>query len=153
LVVGLLILFRARYGWRKSLALGAVLLPGLLLLAAGRTTDLSAASAGTGQERIQVWSIGLDLLKSSPVFGIGKDQFAERVGDTHLVAHNSFIHCFAELGLFGGTLFLGMFYLGLVSLHQLGKAPEAEVDPGLRPLQPFLLAVLVAYATCLMSIS
>jgi O-antigen ligase len=153
LVVGLAVLFQARYGWRKSLALGLLTLPVLLYLFAGRATDLSAADKGTGQERIQIWSIGLEMLRSSPLFGIGKDQFAVEVGETGLVAHNSFIHCFAELGLFGGTLFLGMFYLGFLSLYRVGKAAAGEVDDELRRMQPYLMAVLAASAACLMSIS
>jgi hypothetical protein len=153
LVVGLAVLFRARYGWRKSLALGLLTLPVLLYAFAGRATDLSAADQGTGQERIQIWSIGLEMLKSSPLFGVGKEQFAAEVGETGLVAHNSFVHCFAELGLFGGTLFVGMFYLGFVSLYRIGRAAEGEVGDEPRRMQPYLMAVLAATAACLMSIS
>jgi O-antigen ligase len=153
LLVGLAVLFRTRFGWKKSILLYALVLPVLLFLAAARTADLSAANQGTGQDRIQVWGIGLQMLKSSPVFGIGKDQFSVVVGDTGLVAHNSFIHCFAELGLFGGMCFLGMFYLAFLSLYRIGKAEEGVVSPELKPMQPFLMAVLAAYAACLMSIS
>ncbi len=153
LMVGLAVLVWRRYGWRQSLLLGALGVPVLLFLIAGRTADLSAASQGTGQERIQLWSIGLQMFKGSPVFGIGKDQFAVESGDTALVAHNSFIHCFAELGLLGGICFLGMFYLAFLSLYRIGKAKEGAISPELKRLQPFLLAVLAAYAACLLTIS
>ena len=38
------------------------------------------------------------------------DKFVEEI---HYVAHNSFFHCFAELGVVGGTFFAGMFYLAI----------------------------------------
>ena len=63
-----------------------------------------SADEGTGQARIQLWSDGLMFFQQSPLFGIGMENY--RQFSRH-VAHNSFIHCFAELGLLGGTLFLG----------------------------------------------
>jgi hypothetical protein len=153
MLVGLGVLFQTRYGWRRSLWLGALLLPVLWFVFTGRTTDLSSASQGTGQERIQLWSSGLLMLKSSPLFGVGKEQFPLEAGDTGMAAHNSFVHCFAELGLLGGMCFLGMFYLAFLSLYRIGKAKDGIVAPELKRLQPFLMAVLAAYAVCLMTLS
>jgi hypothetical protein len=153
LIIGLAVLFQTRYGWRKSLLLLALSLPAVLFVFASRESDSSAAGQGTGQDRIQLWSTALVMFKGAPFFGIGKDQFVVEVGDTGLVAHNSFLHCFAELGLFGGMLFLGMFYLAFLSLYRIGRAGDGALDPGLKRMQPFLLAMLAAYAACLMSIS
>jgi uncharacterized membrane protein len=47
------------------------------------------------------------MLKSHPVLGVGYGQF----GVLHdRVAHNSFVHAFAEVGVIGGFLFVGLFY-------------------------------------------
>jgi O-antigen ligase len=153
LLTGLGVLFAMRYGWRKSLLLGALLLPVLWFLFTGRATDLSTANQGTGQERIQLWSIGLQKLRDSPLFGIGKDQFSLESGDTGLGVHNSFLHCFAELGVFGGMCFLGVFYLAFLSLYRIGKSQDGVLAPELKRMQPFLTAVLAAHAACLMTIS
>ena len=47
------------------------------------------------------------MLKSHPLTGVGYDQYTEY---HYAVAHNSFVHTFAELGLIGAFIFLGMFY-------------------------------------------
>ena len=53
---------------------------------------------------------------------------------------------FAELGLFGGLLFLGAFFAGIVSLYRLGGKGVAIADPRLARLRPYLLAMVCAYA-------
>ena len=78
-----------------------------------------SSDEGTGQARIQLWSDGLDIFRYSPVIGIGMDNY--RQFSNH-VAHQSFIHCFTELGLIGGTLFLGAFFLALKGMYDLAIA-------------------------------
>jgi O-antigen ligase len=94
-----------------------------------------------------LWSDGLFIFRQSPLFGIGAENY--RQFSSH-VAHNSFIHCYAELGMFGGTLFLGAFYLAIKGLYDLRRQPNdatesEDVDPELRRLHPFLMATVVAY--------
>jgi len=97
LLAALLIFFRIRFGWLRTLFLSAVALPILFVVLGGRQTSFSA-SENTGQSRIQLWSDGLENLKQNPLFGIGKDKYSDYSGH---VAHNSFLHAFTELGLFG----------------------------------------------------
>ena len=47
------------------------------------------------------------MVKAHPILGVGFNQFS-RVHER--VAHNSFVHVLAELGLVGGFLFIGVFY-------------------------------------------
>jgi hypothetical protein len=143
------VLFVARFGLKKSIPLGMVALPLVFVLFAGRQTSISA-SDDTGQDRIQLWSAGLLLFRQSPLFGIGQNRYAEEVG---LVAHNSFVHGFTELGLFGGTLFAGAFYYALATLHRLGPLRSLVADPELGRLRPYLMAIVAAYATCMLTIS
>jgi O-antigen ligase len=149
LVAGLVTLFQARFGWRKTLLLAGAGLPLLLVLFSGRQTTLSTAE-GTGQDRIQLWAEGLGLFREAPLFGIGQGEFADRVG---LVAHNSFVHCFAELGLAGGDLFLGAFGAALWMLARLNASRDTIADRRLRRLSPYLLAVTAAYAVGLLTLS
>ena len=81
-------------------------LPIMFILFGGRQTNINMGGDDTMQERVQLWSEGLDLFREAPVFGIGYREYAEQVGQ---VAHNSFVHCYAELGFFGGTIFLAAF--------------------------------------------
>ncbi len=139
----------ARFGLKKTVPFGIIVLPVVLFLFAGRQTQIST-SEDTGQDRIQLWSAGIDLFRQSPLFGIGQHRYVEEVG---LVAHNSFIHGFAELGILGGTLFAGAFYYALATLQKLGPLRLLVADPELSRLQPYLLASVAAYATCLLAIS
>jgi hypothetical protein len=149
LVAGLLTALVARFGWRKTMWLSLLGLPALLALFAGRMTSLSATE-GTGQSRIQIWSDGLLMFRQHPLFGVGMDQFG-----THAfkVAHNSYIHAYAELGLFGGTLFLGVIFFALVGLARIGRGDGFADQPAMQRTQPFLMAVVVAYAVAMMSLS
>lgn len=148
LVAALAVLLVARYG-RQALPLGLIVLPVVIALFAGRQTSISLKD-GTGQTRVQLWREGMTLFIRHPVFGIGSDRYDEYVGH---VAHNSFIHCFTELGLFGGTLFLGAFYLAFWSLVRLGDRRLPPVSPELKRLRPYLLAIVAGYSTGLMSLS
>jgi O-antigen ligase len=76
----------------------------------GRAISSKEQSAA---ERIEAWSVGLELLKWKPVFGIGYGNFTDH---NPLTAHNSFVLCFAELGLVGYFLWIGMIVLTYKSL-------------------------------------
>jgi hypothetical protein len=151
LMSGLATLFYLKFGLRKTMLLGLPFLPLLFVVFAGRMTDLKA-DEGTGQARIQLWSDGLTIFLNSPFTGIGMENYYQF--SSH-VAHQSFIHCFTELGLFGGTLFLGAFYLAIKGLYDFrpvepstpeeAAQPLTDVEAELRRLHPFLMATLIAY--------
>jgi O-antigen ligase len=148
LVAGLLILFRSRYGWFRTLLLGAAVLPVLFLLAGERQARLSAEE-DTSQTRVQLWADGLYMLKQSPLFGVGKDRFNDEAGQ---VAHNSFVHAFAELGPLGGVAFLGAFYLAFQALWRCGSRRE-KLGPDLARMQPFLTGAVASYIVGMMTLS
>jgi hypothetical protein len=150
LMAGLLTLFYLQMGGKKTFLLGLFCLPILLAVFAGRMTTIST-DEGTGQARIQLWSDGLTIFQNSPLIGIGMENY--RQFSSH-VAHQSFIHCYTELGLIGGTLFLGAYYFAVKGMFDLRNTNHAEVlttgqsdeiDPELRRLHPFLMATLIAY--------
>lgn len=149
LTCGLFVLFRARYGWLKAAALASVVLPAVFLLFSGRQTDISL-EGGTSQERIQAWRDGFQLFKGSPVFGNGSGTFADEVG---IVAHNSFVHCYAELGLVGGTFFTGLFFCAGLGLWRMCSPRAPKFDPEMARAAQYALAILGAYAVGLLSLS
>lgn len=147
LAAGLGVLFRARYGWGKTILLAVVMIPGMALFFGGRQTDMDV-SGGTGQQRIQIWSDGLARLRESPLLGIGMDHYVEEVG---YVAHNSFVHCFVELGIVGGTLFTGAVYVACAGLYQLGRRRADVLEPEMRRLGISLAAIMAAYIVGMLS--
>jgi putative inorganic carbon (HCO3(-)) transporter len=84
----------------------AVLLAVLAVAAPSRGSEIDAGES-SAQTRIQSWAEGWSMLKMHPLTGVGYDQFTEYHSR---VAHNSFVHTFAELGLLGAYCFVGMFY-------------------------------------------
>ncbi len=150
LVLGVGLLFVSRFGVKRSLPLLAIGLPVMLVLFGGRSTELSAGE-GTGQQRIQLWDAGIDEFKTTPIFGIGMNNYPEVAGG--YVAHNSFVHIFVELGIVGGTFYTGCFFIAISTLWNLRKVTDDIEDPQLRRLRPFLLAVVSAEAAGMMSIS
>lgn len=151
----------AALAYRRGVATGilsVLALPVVGMLFSGRMTDLDALNAGTGQSRIQIWSDSLLVFRQNPLFGLGEGMLVEEYG---VVAHNSFIHCFAELGSFGGVAFLSCFLaagLGLWALRQQSPIREEQsgVSRELRDLahiRGFVFAALAAYVGGMLALS
>jgi len=152
LLATLATLCQARWGWKRTALVAAIILPALLVAVKGRITNIDEAmDEGTGQSRIQLWSEGLQLFKHQLVFGIGEGNYAEEVGQ---VAHNSFVHAFTELGFFGGALFLGTFAAALFMLYRLRDDETlAEYQSELKRMLPYVTAMLVGFAVSMLSLS
>lgn len=82
----------------------------------------AADESATG--RLDAWAEGLQMLKYSPVWGVGFGAFADING---LVAHNSFVHCFGELGLVGYFAWLGSIIATFWYLERI-RSGDAEGD-------------------------
>jgi hypothetical protein len=143
---GLTCLAWSRYGGIRSALIAVVVLPLLFALFAGRQTDLNVEQ-GTGQQRIHLWNEGFELMRSSPLFGIGSGQYAEQVG---LVAHNSFVQFFVETGFVGGTLFSGAFFASFWALRR-SIVPANRVDTEMVRIRPYVVAILAGYAVGMLS--
>ena len=147
LFAGMAALFYNRYGRTKSLLFGALVLPILLILFGGQQTNFST-SGGTGQARIKFWNEGFTLLQGSPVLGLGMNQYKEQL---RTVAHNSFVHCYVELGFIGGTFFFALFYLPAKPLGSGAHDPPGGLDSELLRLRDFLFAILIATVVGMLS--
>lgn len=145
-----LMLSQFLFGPRIALAmalLGAVALPVL----AGRSGEIDLEDGGTAHERITMWREGFHALKSPDFFfGVGQGMYAE-VAD--LVAHNSFVHAFVELGAVGGTFFFGCFFFSAVQLYRIGQLPDEIWVSELRRVRPYLAALLAGWCGSMFSLS
>jgi O-antigen ligase len=150
LLAGLGVWMIARLGWRRAVPLGVLLLPVILVLFAGRQTNINLDENDTAQSRIKLWREGVTYFKNSPVWGIGYQQYAEQSGEP---AHNSYIHTDAELGFFGGTLFLGAFLLPIVACKRAIKPGVLPKNDELGHLPECVMAITAAYAVGLFSLS
>ena len=149
---GLLVLIRARYGWWQAIGLALCGFP-LLLFAGGRQTRFALSDQNdTAQERVQIWAEGLGLFRREPLFGIGYNQFAEE-NSFGLVAHNSYIHSYVELGFLGGTFFVGAFVAAVLALRHRGATRTEGHNGELSRLRPYLMAMLAAYMVGMFGLS
>jgi len=156
---GLAALSWMRFGWKKTALFGAVGLPALLVVFAGRQTELSTG-AGTAQTRVELWRDWLQTFKENPLTGAGmtlrkEDDESLRRPDLErkMIAHNSYLQAFADLGVVGGCLFTGAFFVAGWSLYRLNTKDSLIIDPELNAVQPYLLACLTAYCLGMMSLS
>jgi O-antigen ligase len=136
----------ARVGWRNAVPLAAPL--GAVILAAfwGRQTELNLSDPNdTFQGRMDLWSASMDVFRAHPILGIGQGKLVDEIGQ---VTHNSFLHAFAEMGLVGGTVFIGAFYLAFRGLWA-----ARPVDGELSRLRPCVLAILVGYSVGMLALS
>ena len=72
----------------------------------------------TSKDRATLWGDGLAMFKDHPLFGVGYYNFQEYSSEGK-VAHNTFIHTLAELGLFGYLPLFMMLYLTVLHLRRL----------------------------------
>jgi hypothetical protein len=83
-------------------------------------------SAGSGSDRTVLWSEGLQMLKSHPVFGVGLGAFTDNCDGCGHTAHNSLVICASELGMFG--LFFWCMFLFPTVRDALAIASPAKVQ-------------------------
>jgi O-antigen ligase len=129
--------------------MGAALAPVILIVFAGRQMAIDINDRGdTAQGRIQLWRDSLVEFHRAPFFGIGYGRLAEEIG---LVSHNTYVHCFTELGAFGGTLFFGIIYVMGTSVMKYRRDAIASAD--LATWLPCVGAILAGFAVGMLSLS
>lgn len=111
--------------WLTKIVIVVGLVVALGLAAPSRMTQMDADES-SAQGRVQSWSAGLQMLRISPILGVGFSRYTEY---NELVAHNSFVHTFGELGVIGAFCFAGMFFWtfrGLASVSATSGAVMKE---------------------------
>jgi len=115
-----LYLFLEKKTFRRIVAaVGIIVVIGAVVAVAGGYKQDESS-----MERLEAWSAGMDMLKTHPLVGVGKDQFIEH---HYRDSHSSFIRSAAELGLIGLYAWLGVIYCSLISLRWImrrGAPPE-----------------------------
>jgi O-antigen ligase len=113
--------------WKKfkkvGIFLGLLLAPlAIVLINATRSRSISISG---GVDRLELWSDGLGMFKSSPIWGIGYYQFAEH---EHLTAHNTYLLCASEMGLIGFFIWMSLIVVSVILLWRVPAAISAA-DP------------------------
>jgi hypothetical protein len=142
-LVGLgMFVFKDSLGKAGALVLGAVGFLAALAMNFAGARGFSMGS-GSGRARLDIWSDGLGMLKSSPLFGVGFLNFVKHAPQT---AHNSFLQPLAELGVFGYFFWLSVVVVTVIELSTLANLKaENEIQHELRRNARVVRLGLVAF--------
>jgi O-antigen ligase len=119
------VLFIRNVGWPKGVALGAAVFALIVLLGPSRMTTISPTEP-SAYGRIQAWKTGFELLKSHPFFGVGAQAWGG-AKYASAVAHNSFVHCAAELGLFGLPAWVMLIFVSVKNMNFVSRRVSVTV--------------------------
>ncbi len=101
----------------KLIAAGVVAGAALLARFSSSFTGGRDISVEGGSDRLGLWSDGFQMIKSSPLWGVGYRGYLDETGG--LTAHNSFLLCAAETGLPAYFLWVGLLIVTVIQMRAL----------------------------------
>jgi hypothetical protein len=131
-------------GKTSTLVLAGVGLLGVLGMTFGGGRAFSSGEESAAQ-RIDAWWEGINLLKAYPIFGVGPGNFTDH---HYLTAHNSFVLCFSELGLFGFFAWMGLIVVAYQGLNQVISQAETSSTTQISRMAEGLRMSLTGYLAC-----
>jgi putative inorganic carbon (HCO3(-)) transporter len=111
----------------------------------GRSISSGDESAGG---RIEAWSAGFEMLRANPLFGVGYGQFTEH---HYYTAHNSFVLCFAELGMVGYYFWIALLVMAFKELQRASRMTVVGSDE--HRWAVLLRLSLLGFLTCALFLS
>ena len=100
-----------------AILIGGAFIFAIFVLGPSRLSEISATE-GSAYGRIDAWYEGIQMLKNSPLFGVGYGMFTDEFQRT---AHNSFVLVAAEEGLIGLFFWVALIYACFKGLSILKK--------------------------------
>ena len=77
--------------------------------------------------RVEAWASGIMMLRQNPLFGVNFGNFAE-AHERGITAHNSFVLCFAEMGLVGFFVWMAILTTCYIELQRLINFPVNDLE-------------------------
>ena len=112
----LVFFFKDKVGRVMRVLLAAAAVGAFMLGLVGGGDRAMSGKERSASERIDAWNDGISMLKDHPLLGVGYGNFTEH----HIrTAHNSFVLCFAELGLVGYFLWMSLIVLSFQALNRI----------------------------------
>ena len=131
--------FSRRFGLLAGV--GVLVLSFFLVIQFGpsRMAELSPEEA-SAHGRMLAWDQGYQIFAENPLTGAGAGAWYEKYRT--LVAHNSFIHCAAELGLFGLAAWVMLSFISIKNLWYVARPRKDEPGVASGSANSILLAFL-----------
>lgn len=108
--------------WLRRLALWGLLV-GYLVMCPLSATHLDESA----RERVVFWGQANWVFVSTPLrtlFGVGTNMFSDFIPEDR-AAHNAFVLCYTEMGIFGYWFWYGLLQVGIVGALRSGKALQS----------------------------
>jgi len=118
LCLGLMAILVGMKKFGKFVGVGAGLAIMAALVVLGPRMNTISTEEASSYGRLEAWVLGMSLFKGSPFFGVGFGNFMEYHFRT---AHNSFVLCCSELGLFGLYPWLMLIWVSLKNTRFVEK--------------------------------
>ena len=102
----------------------------------------------SSRDRVVFWGYANEYFKSHPLFGGGFGMFGEITG-TERAAHNAYVCCYTELGLFGYWFWFNMLTLGLIGCWRTRMAfnkPKNETQDYLKRVAGLAISSMMGFA-------
>jgi hypothetical protein len=102
----------------------------------------------SARERVVFWGYANQYFKSHPLFGGGYNMFPEITGSNR-AAHNAYVLCYTELGLFGYWCWFNMLSLGLIGCWRTRVAfhkPKTQAQAYLKRVSGLAIAAMAGFA-------
>lgn len=113
------ILFVRRHGLVAGIFFAAAAFTMILAFGPSRVREVSATEP-SAYGRILMWNESFRLFFSHPVFGVGAGRFAE-ASALKKAAHNSFLNCASELGVFGLLPWVLLIYISIKNAFYVSR--------------------------------
>jgi O-antigen ligase len=142
LMVGLALIALRAFGWRRTLAVGGLVLIALGSAAALRSNNVrraftsSARFERVSEGRLDLVRGGVDIWRQAPVVGTGLGSFEveyqerltrrERARTRVIISHNAPVTVLTELGAVGFALFLVLLGWTAVTIARAARAPGSQ---------------------------
>lgn len=109
--------------WLKNKALNrlTVVFGIIVVVFAFASSTEGYRSDASSMGRVEAWAAGMDMLRESPIVGVGKDQFIEH---HERDSHSSYVRAGAELGLLGLYAYIGILYFAFQTMFRATKVEE-----------------------------
>jgi O-antigen ligase len=132
--VALLRLSSAKYKWRALIGIAAAAgFVWVLMPAEAKARYTTIGQDATSLQRKQLWKEGIAMLQAYPTFGIGyRNWIAYHTwkfpDEQHLVPHNIFVECGAEMGYSGVLAFVALIAANVALNRRTRKLLKGRTD-------------------------
>lgn len=156
-------IWHSRYRARAMVVVPAALAAFLILSPSSPVRRLLQPGQSDDQARdarLELWSAGLNMVRSRPVFGIGLGNFKSQVGrysdvdsELELISHNGYLDVAAEVGLPGLIALVGVIYGSVRTASRVRRQAHKERAVLLQQVALGTQAGLAGFAIALVFVS